>query len=230
MIRNTAARFSRSLKPITIATIFACVAMSAQAGDYSNVIIFGDSLSDGGAYGSRFTTNPGMTAAEYAAQGLGFETSPAVTLSGIVGGNNYAQGGAMVNTPAATQLPLPVSSQVGLYLMQHNLQSDPNAVYFIQGGANDIFNATQNGQTGATLVGTVQQAAVDLSAQIQKLQMTGAQTIVVQNLPNIGITPDYVNNPIASAGGNFLSQTFNQKLQESIAAKGLNVVLLDTYG
>ncbi len=233
MIPNTAVRSSRSLKPITIVTMFAYAAMSAvsaQAADYSNAIIFGDSLSDGGAYGSRFTTNPGMTAVEYAAQGLGLQTSPAVTLAGVVaGGNNYAQGGAMVSTNAATVLPMSVSSQVGLYLMQNAGKSDPNAVYFIQGGANDIFNASKNGSTFPVLLGTAQQAAADLATQIQKLQTTGAQTIVIQNLPNIGVTPDYVGNPVASAGGKMLSEAFNTTLKQSITDKNLNVVLLDTY-
>ena len=90
MIRNTAVRFSQSLKPISIATMFACAAMSAQAAD--GVVIIGDSLSDGGYYaaigGQRFTTNPGKTAAEYIAEDLGFTTTPSNQ-----GGSNYAQGG-----------------------------------------------------------------------------------------------------------------------------------------
>ena len=51
MIPNTAVRSTRSLKPITIATMLAYAAMnamSAQAAD--GVVIIGDSLSDGGYY------------------------------------------------------------------------------------------------------------------------------------------------------------------------------------
>ena len=40
----------------------------AHAGTYDQVVIFGDSLSDGGTYGSRFTTNPGQTAPETSQQ------------------------------------------------------------------------------------------------------------------------------------------------------------------
>lgn len=221
----------KRMKPLVCATALACASMSVHAADYSNAIIFGDSLSDGGAYGSRFTTNPGMTAVEYAAQALGLQTSQAVTLSGVItGGNNYAQGGAMVNTVAPKALPMPISSQVGLYLMQNAGKADSSAVYFIQGGANDVFNGSESGLSFPELLGKTQQAAADLATQIQKLQTAGAQTIIVQNLPNIGITPDYVGNPMASAGGNMLSQAFNATLKQSIADKNLSVVLLDTYG
>lgn len=73
MIPNTAVRSSRSLKPITIATMFAYAAMSAMSAQAADgVVIIGDSLSDGGYYaaigGQRFTTNPGKTAAEYIAE------------------------------------------------------------------------------------------------------------------------------------------------------------------
>ena len=41
---------------------------TAQAFEFTNVFILGDSLSDAGQYGARFTTNPGLTAPEYLAQ------------------------------------------------------------------------------------------------------------------------------------------------------------------
>ncbi|MFZ4539504.1 hypothetical protein [Propionivibrio sp.] len=54
------------LKHLALASaLLAGTLCSAQAGDYSNVYFFGDSLSDNGAYAplvgpnARFTTNPG---------------------------------------------------------------------------------------------------------------------------------------------------------------------------
>jgi hypothetical protein len=49
---------------------------SAHAFEFTNVYILGDSLSDAGQYGSRFTTNPGLTAPEYLAQRYGFTVRP----------------------------------------------------------------------------------------------------------------------------------------------------------
>ena len=120
MIPNTAVRSSRSLKPITIATMFAYAAMSAMSAQAADgVVIIGDSLSDGGYYaaigGQRFTTNPGKTAAEYIAEDLGFTTTPSNQ-----GGSNYAQGGAKVNSDSLSTPPgfaqRPISAQVTEFL------------------------------------------------------------------------------------------------------------------
>ena len=132
MIRNTAAPFSRSLKPITIATIFACAAMSVQAAD--GVVIIGDSLSDGGYYaaigGQRFTTNPGKTAVEYIAEGLGFTTTPSNQ-----GGSNYAQGGAKINSDSLSTptgfAQRPISTQVTEFLRANAGQSAANKIILI---------------------------------------------------------------------------------------------------
>ena len=91
----------------------------AHAGTYDQVVIFGDSLSDGGSFnGLRYTTNPGKTAAEYVADVLGLTTTPSDT-----GGSNFAQGGQTVNgTPYATPPgePIrPISTQVTEYLMSN---------------------------------------------------------------------------------------------------------------
>ena len=52
------------------------LAQAAAAAEFSNVIIFGDSLSDAGQYGARFTTNPGITAVEQVARYFGYVVKP----------------------------------------------------------------------------------------------------------------------------------------------------------
>src|SRR5476649_2753952 len=78
---------------------------AAVATDFSQVVVFGDSLSDDGNISLstnpnqqpplRFTTNPGQVAIEDIANGLGLGS----TLSpSLLGGNDFAWGGAGVNT------------------------------------------------------------------------------------------------------------------------------------
>ena len=83
---------------------------------------------------NRFTTNPGFTAAELIASDLGLPVTPS-----LLGGTDYAFGGAgLVNTfqrrsdsdPAATAAD--VSGANGG-------AAEPNALYQVWGGANDIF-------------------------------------------------------------------------------------------
>ena len=49
----------RSFRPARIATALALAFSAASASaQFTNIYVFGDSLSDAGQYGSRFTTNP----------------------------------------------------------------------------------------------------------------------------------------------------------------------------
>ena len=238
MIPNTAVRSSRSLKPITIATMFAYAAMSAMSAQAADgVVIIGDSLSDGGYYaaigGQRFTTNPGKTAAEYIAEDLGFTTTPSNQ-----GGSNYAQGGAKVNSDSLSTPPgfaqRPISAQVTEFLSANAGQAS-NKIILIQGGANDAFQnlAMYSGGyiTQAQLAGLTQQSVVDFVTQIAKLSyLSGSEQIIVQNMPNLGVAPAFQSaGAAAAAGASQLAQGFNAGVSQGLAQTGLSVVLLDNY-
>ena len=106
-------KYQPILNKIILSTLCAWMSTSVSAGVYDQVVIFGDSLSDGGTYGSRFTTNPGQTAPEYIAADLGLSTT-----TWVAGGTNFAQGGAKVNSPSLstpTGAPQrPISTQVAI--------------------------------------------------------------------------------------------------------------------
>ncbi len=51
-------RFKRTLVAAALA-----LAPGLAAAQFTGAVVFGDSLSDAGQYGSRFTTNPGFTSA-----------------------------------------------------------------------------------------------------------------------------------------------------------------------
>ena len=218
-------RFRPSLVAGALAAAFAAGSASAQ---FSGTYTFGDSLSDAGQYGARFTTNPGLTAPMYVGQSYGLTSTPSFT-----GGNNFAQGGARVNSPS----PLVPSNAPDFLVTQQVAQLiakgplDPNALYQIQGGANDVFVLVQQASggaiTSAQLQAGVTQAALDLAAQVGRLRAAGAQYIVLQNLPDIGKTP------LAAAQGaqatfTAISNLFNSTLNAAVGAGGLQVLQFNT--
>jgi len=191
---------------------------TATARVFDEIIIFGDSLSDSGAYignadagnGGRFTTNPGPVWTETLGAFYGLDvisnnpnnprTSPT--------GNNYAQGGAQVTSPIgigqtiSPQNAIPIASQISNYLAT-SPAANPNGLYTVWGGANDLFfNA---GQVGGGLaipnaVDNMIASAFSLVGQVQRLSDAGAGTILVPNLPDVGNTPSVILKAISTVG------------------------------
>ena len=223
----------RRYRPTLVAGALA-LALSAgtASAQFTNAYTFGDSLSDAGQYGSRFTTNPGLTAPMYVGQNWGITSTPSFT-----GGNDYAQGGALVNAPQGGLPPgtpdLSVAAQVNQYLGKGPI--DPNALYQIQGGGNDIFTQFTlfaGGKiTQAQLQAAVAQAAVDLATQVGKLKASGAQYVMVQTVPDAGKAPAAVPfGPAAQAALTSLSSLFNSTLNTAIGQSGLQVIQFNTFG
>jgi len=119
------------------------------------VISFGDSLTDAGTYGFRFTTNPGFTWAQHVALHFGQEPLPnqhVISYSQVYkglpgldgpGGYNYAQGGARANSAYSqvSQNPegVPISTkvQVQRFIKQHHrFESEDLVTLFV--GTNDV--------------------------------------------------------------------------------------------
>jgi phospholipase/lecithinase/hemolysin len=121
----------------------------------TQAVFFGDSLTDAGTYGFRFTTNPGLTWAQHVANGLGQADTPNEHVASYddvyqgkpglpgPGGLNYAEGGARASLPysAVSKNPegTPISTEVQLqrYLAQHgNFRPDQLVTLWI--GTNDV--------------------------------------------------------------------------------------------
>src|SRR5690349_21747876 len=159
----------RFKKRLIAAFIAMALSAGAQAFEFSNAYIIGDSLSDGGQYGSRFTTNPGLTPQEYLAQIYGFTLTPSSR-----GGNDYAYGGARISTQGAyNPQATPITGQVSALIQANGGSLDPNALYLVQGGPNEIFYqvglVTAGGQSQAAAQAAVGQAATDFLGQIVRL-------------------------------------------------------------
>ncbi|HEX5305719.1 MAG TPA: autotransporter domain-containing protein [Dyella sp.] len=207
---------------------------AAAATDFSQVVVFGDSLSDAGnlslSQGSpvplRFTTNPGTTTAENVASALGFTLAPSVT-----GGTDFAFGGAGVVQGVAPVPTLP--QQMAMYLAANGGAADPNALYQVWGGANDLFYLTGTTTDANVLAAGTAAAAQAEITMLGQLQAAGAQYVVVYNLPDIGKTPaSAAGGPAAQQGGTQLSLVYNGVLHAGISqlsANGLNVIPVNTF-
>ena len=210
---------------------------AASATDFSQVVVFGDSLSDAGNISLasapqiqpplRFTTNPGKTAAELVADGLGHP----ITAS-LAGGTDFAWGGAgLVNNVAAVPT---LPQQLGMYLTATGGRADPNALYQVWGGANDIFYLTGTSTDSTVLAAGTANAAITEVGMLGQLKAAGANYVVVYNLPDLGKTPSAAaQGAAASAGATQLAVLYNSTLSSGLSqlsSQGLNVVPVNTYG
>ncbi|MDT7934027.1 MAG: SGNH/GDSL hydrolase family protein [Sphingomonadaceae bacterium] len=230
--------------------------VQANAAAYSAVYVFGDSLSDNGnlaevlfrsnlpnppSFDNAFTNGP--TAAAALTSYLGYALRPSLWVTGFrdvfglyggaafVPGTNYAVAGATaqsqaVGGPANINLP----QQVGVYRQATGSVADPNALYMIFIGGNDVANATIQG-TGATAIGGA--VATELAA-VQSLRSAGAANFLIVNVPNIGITPRFTQgSPALAPTATTLTQLYNRSLASGLAGLnlgGANVTLFDLYG
>lgn len=190
---------------------------AANASLFSSFVVFGDSLSDNGnAYigsGGAIPTPPGYTTIP---GGLGRftdgpDTIPAGTPGGIwhevlagllgepvatpfllPGGTNYAVGGAQVlqDVPQGPLTIPSLQSQVGLYLTSVGGHADPNALYILWGGANDLYSAVETpGETAAGIATIETQMIASLGTDIAALAAAGAKDFLWLDLPQLATTP-----------------------------------------
>ena len=82
-------------------------------------------------------------------------------------------------------------NQIDSYLNQHDGDADPEKVYILWGGANNLFIQIQKIPTpsAAEIAKAMAQAAGDIAYDVAYLAAHGAKKFVVLFLPNIGLTP-----------------------------------------
>ena len=156
----------RTFQRTLLAGAVALALSSSAAAQFQNVFVFGDSLSDAGYFGSRFTVNPGLVWA----QDFGLNYGLAITPSNQ-NGTDYAQGGARVALPSAAtpagapQRPLTTQSDE---LLKATPNLNPNAVYTVWIGANDLLQNLQ-----AAGMGSITSAQAQANISLAALQTAG---------------------------------------------------------
>jgi outer membrane lipase/esterase len=229
----------RAFRPVrtVLAAAVAFAALPAAAQTYSQTVFFGDSLTDSGwfrpalvqaggpsaAVLGRFSTNPTQVWSEYLADYYGTNAN-----SANQGGSNWAVGGGRTGTDSSGALgEIPsISTQINRYLTSTGGRADPNALYTVWGGANDLFAIAGGAPAQPTL-------ATAIGAQIGNvatLTGAGAKYILVPTVPDLGLTPGFrAQGPVASATATQLTITYNNALFAGLAAQGLRVIPMDTY-
>src|SRR5690606_16433076 len=150
-----------------LAAALALASAPALAEDtFSRTVFFGDSLTDAGYFRpllvqqnpqaailGRFTTNPGLVWAEWLALAYGTDARP--NGNGQTG-DNYAAGGAMVATDRMGPpfgLTPSLATQAGNYLSANGGRADPDALYTVWGGPNDLFAVAANPGQAQQIIG-----------------------------------------------------------------------------
>jgi len=223
----------RSLMAVAIA-LAAAPAFADSA--FDQTVFFGDSLTDSGYYRpllpasvqpvtGKFTTNPGWVWSEYVADYYGTNASPN---GNGQSGDNYAAGGARVaavNVTALGSAPS-LTSQVNAYLTANGGKANPNTLYTVWGGANDLFAIQQ----GAPLQATLGSAVAAQVGIVGTLESAGARYVLVPTLPDIGLTPSArAGGALGMAQGTALATAYNNALFAGLKSAGLNVIPLDTF-
>jgi phospholipase/lecithinase/hemolysin len=211
--------------------------LSVPAAAYDAEYVFGDSLSDNGnlaalfgttfpnppSYNNSFTNGP--VAVQLLAQSLGLSLNPSLwTTSPIApAGTNYAVAGATsAEDPAGGESGIDLPDQVTAYNVYASGAADPNALYVVMIGGNDVRDAAKAGTGDAAIDDGV--AAED--AAIEALSGEGAKNFLIVNVPNVGLIPEFAQEDPGQAGtATTLSQYYNMKLANDLS--GLDESLPD---
>ena len=213
--------------------------------NFSDVVVFGDSLSDSGNFGSlqplppgsSFTTNPDPVWSEIVAEIFGASGE-----NSLVGGPNYAFAGACMNpdTPCDFDAVPTVTEQIEQYFLKSDGRADPNALYVIWGGVNDVADSLgyflKNDPNNLPMAqrltpqeATLAAASVNV-AQIRRLQGAGARHVVVYNLPDISKSPYAVNlGQVAQGALTQLGTAYNERLYAGIRESEEGIVPINMF-
>jgi outer membrane lipase/esterase len=240
-----------ALAALTLAAA-AAAASAASAQSYDRLVVFGDSLSDNGnlyaATGNTVPTSPPYFNGRYSngpvfTELLGFTVGRSTAGAPVTGSINYAYGGARTDSSA---FPPGMRNQLLAYTGSGGT-FDSNDLVSVLGGANNIFQRINEYNAlgaadplRANPTGFVQTtalaAATDINFIVNNIAGAGAGTILVGNLPNLAITPQFNQGPAAAAAplADFATTTFNTALRSNLMATaaarpGSNIILMDLY-
>lgn len=235
------ATIRRALLVSLLGCAFALPAVGLAKGPGSEIIFFGDSLSDSGnafalqkenntppnysvnpllipddAYargGHHFSNGPTWAEDFAKAMGLGPDANPAFR-DANPRATDYAVGGARASGNSEFNLPI----QVQVFLQDFGGHAPPDALYVIEVGGNDLRDALAAVGAGQDPTLIIKAAVGAVVTNIAVLYGAGARKFLVWNAPDIGLTPAVQTlgaGAIGAAGA--LTQVYNTFLDGAVA-------------
>lgn len=218
-------------------------ALPAGNAPFSTIYAFGDSLSDAGnlytvtlhaipaaPYVDGHFTNGAVWVQDLAA-GLGLPVPQPSTL----GGTDFAYGDAETGSEALHALsPIDLPSQLLQFTAAHPLP-DPNALYTLSIGGNDVFDAIAAYPANPTVAMADITGAVGNEMRfISALAGDGARNLAVLNVPDLGLTPSETaqgaqTGQLASSLSALYDAQLGASLSSLAASDHLNLHLVNSY-
>ena len=235
---------SRTRSLVLIALIIG--GSTARAGSIDALYTFGDSLSD---VGNVFLATGGVRpAAPYVngqfsngpvwVQGLASGLGLAPQTPSQAGGTDFAYGGAETG-PTAFNTANPLTDLTGLggqltQFQATHVTADPNALYAIWIGSNDLFDLLSGGANPSQAAAGVATGVTNIETAIGTLAGLGAKNFLLLTVPDLGKTPVAIaGGPAAQAAASALAANFDSALVAGAlalaSADHLNLSVLDTF-
>ena len=211
---------------------------SAFASQPDNLYVFGDSFSDNGNLATLFQYDflnyppydhgfsNGPRAVEVLATQLTLPLKPHYKLDGNLGspfvpGTNYAFAGARAYDTRLPPRSPNLSEQVGLFLQTVYGVADPQALYIVFIGGNDLRDA-RDAASEASAQNLINMAVDAIDSNVRTLLKAGAKAIMVVNSGDLGGIPETrtmavsKHQPRLIKRSTELTRKFNEELAESV--------------
>ncbi len=137
-------------------------------------------------------------------------------LPSIINGTNHAVNGARAAGESPYPVPVPnLTEQVSSYLLASGGTANPNDIFVVWVGANDIFFGASAGEPDfiANAIGRIRWS-------IETLYAAGARKIVVLDLPPLGQTPFFNTFPPVASQLDAAAFAFNYELSSLLHSLG----------
>lgn len=226
----------RSAVLAAVAAVSMSVSVSAHA--YSQLVVFGDSLSDNGNANALMQSSFGVTLPAAPYFNGRFSNGPVAVE--VMAANlgltlvDYAYGGATTGltsriTPLNAIASTGIKGQVNSFtagLSAAGKTADASALYVVWGGGNDFFSSP-TAETAVT-------AITNLTGEVIQLYGAGARDFFIPLLPDLAFTAESIKNGGAyQAGAHALSVGFNNGLTSALNTlegklAGANIRIFDT--
>jgi phospholipase/lecithinase/hemolysin len=203
---------------------------------YSNLYVFGDSISDTGnmyaatagilppsPYYDQGRISNGPLWVEQLSPRLGLPYQQATNYSWLGAGTGYNNAWDLDGPTGVDFWGL--SDEIDYFLTASGGMADPNALYVVWAGPNDFLSITDPTQ----IPGAIANGVNNIATAVATLNSIGAQHFLVPNMPDLGLTPRASMSGLVDSLSD-LTTAYNGSLDLALMSLGLDIITADTAG